>query len=186
MSDTSQRVRPGHSRADLADGRDTGGNGATKRVVEQSLLDLYRALRQNPVSTPSERSLEMTDTVKYVLDESRLRRPGTTSRPTFRHRRHPSSTRAPANRSGRTTWRRSSPCRSSCRRSRPTVWSPSRRRCARSIGQWRPTPLYRARRLEAALETPARIYYKYEGVSPTGLTSRTRRWHRRTTTRPRV
>jgi tryptophan synthase beta chain len=34
--------------------------------------------------------------------------------------------------------------------------------------QWRPTPLYRARRLEAALDTPARIYYKYEGVSPTG------------------
>src|SRR5213076_1421674 len=34
--------------------------------------------------------------------------------------------------------------------------------------QWRPTPLYRARRLEQALGTPARIYYKYEGVSPTG------------------
>ncbi len=34
--------------------------------------------------------------------------------------------------------------------------------------QWRPTPLVRARRLERALETPARIYYKYEGVSPTG------------------
>jgi tryptophan synthase beta chain len=34
--------------------------------------------------------------------------------------------------------------------------------------QWRPTPLYRARRLEQLLETPARIYYKYEGVSPTG------------------
>src|SRR5574342_758649 len=34
--------------------------------------------------------------------------------------------------------------------------------------QWRPTPLYRARRLEQALETPARIYYKYEGVSPVG------------------
>jgi tryptophan synthase beta chain len=33
---------------------------------------------------------------------------------------------------------------------------------------WRPTPLYRALRLEAALETPARIYYKYEGVSPAG------------------
>ena len=30
--------------------------------------------------------------------------------------------------------------------------------------QWRPTPLYRARRLEKALETPAKIYYKYEGV----------------------
>ena len=34
--------------------------------------------------------------------------------------------------------------------------------------QWRPTPLFRARRLEAALETPARIFYKYEGVSPSG------------------
>ncbi len=33
---------------------------------------------------------------------------------------------------------------------------------------WRPSPLYRARRLEAALKTPARIYYKYEGVSPAG------------------
>ena len=33
---------------------------------------------------------------------------------------------------------------------------------------WRPTPLYRARRLEAALQTPARIFYKYEGVSPAG------------------
>jgi tryptophan synthase beta chain len=34
--------------------------------------------------------------------------------------------------------------------------------------QWRPTPLYRARRLEQALNTPAKIYYKYEGVSPSG------------------
>lgn len=34
--------------------------------------------------------------------------------------------------------------------------------------QWRPSPLYRARRLERALQTPARIYYKYEGVSPAG------------------
>jgi len=33
---------------------------------------------------------------------------------------------------------------------------------------WRPSPLYRARRLEKALGTPARIYYKYEGVSPAG------------------
>src|ERR1700684_4029505 len=29
--------------------------------------------------------------------------------------------------------------------------------------QWRPSPLFRARRLEAALQTPAKIYYKYEG-----------------------
>ena len=35
--------------------------------------------------------------------------------------------------------------------------------------QWRPSPLHRARRLEQALDTPARIYYKYEGVSPTRL-----------------
>ena len=34
--------------------------------------------------------------------------------------------------------------------------------------QWRPTPLFRARRLEEALGTPARSYYKYEGVSPAG------------------
>jgi tryptophan synthase beta chain len=34
--------------------------------------------------------------------------------------------------------------------------------------QWRPSPLHRARRLEAALGTPAKIFYKYEGVSPAG------------------
>lgn len=34
--------------------------------------------------------------------------------------------------------------------------------------QWRPAPLFRARKLEKALDTPAKIYYKYEGVSPTG------------------
>ena len=33
---------------------------------------------------------------------------------------------------------------------------------------WRPTPLFRAHRLERALDTPARIFYKYEGVSPAG------------------
>jgi tryptophan synthase beta chain len=33
---------------------------------------------------------------------------------------------------------------------------------------WRPTPLYRAHRLERALGTPAKIFYKYEGVSPAG------------------
>ena len=33
---------------------------------------------------------------------------------------------------------------------------------------WRPSPLYRAKRLEKLLDTPAKIYYKYEGVSPVG------------------
>src|SRR5262245_60019638 len=32
--------------------------------------------------------------------------------------------------------------------------------------QWRPSPLFRARRLEEALDTPAKIYYKYKGVTP--------------------
>jgi len=36
------------------------------------------------------------------------------------------------------------------------------------LALWRPAPLYRARRLEEALGTPARIYYKHEGVSPPG------------------
>jgi tryptophan synthase beta chain len=34
--------------------------------------------------------------------------------------------------------------------------------------QWRPSPPFRVHRLEKALNTPARIYYKYEGVSPPG------------------
>jgi tryptophan synthase beta chain len=33
---------------------------------------------------------------------------------------------------------------------------------------WRPSPLFRAKRLEKILDTPAKIYYKYEGVSPSG------------------
>jgi tryptophan synthase beta chain len=36
------------------------------------------------------------------------------------------------------------------------------------LRMWRPTPLQRAHRLERALDTPAHIYYKYEGVSPAG------------------
>ena len=48
---------------------------------------------------------------------------------------------------------------------------------------WRPSPLYRARRLERALDTPACIYYKYEGVRrPSGATSPTHPWPRRITT----
>ena len=43
-----------------------------------------------------------------------------------------------------------------------------RRRCRTSTGCGGPSPLYRAHRLEKALGTPARIYYKYEGVSPAG------------------
>ena len=51
---------------------------------------------------------------------------------------------------------------------------------------WRPTPLYRAHRLEKALETPAHIYYKYEGRLPPARTSRTPRSRRPTTTARRA
>src|SRR5215813_4207964 len=49
--------------------------------------------------------------------------------------------------------------------------------------QWRPSALFRARRLERALQTPARIYYKYEGWSPVGShklnTSVAQAWYNR-------
>ena len=45
---------------------------------------------------------------------------------------------------------------------------PSRTRCARSTASGARRPLFRARRLEKFLDTPAHIYYKYEGVSPVG------------------
>ena len=47
--------------------------------------------------------------------------------------------------------------------------STSPRRCCDVYRLWRPTPLFRARRLEQALGTPAQIYYKYEGGSPVRL-----------------
>jgi tryptophan synthase beta chain len=47
-------------------------------------------------------------------------------------------------------------------------WIPIPEEVRRIYALWRPTPLYRARRLERALDTPAHIYYKYEGVSPPG------------------
>jgi len=50
--------------------------------------------------------------------------------------------------------------------SEPVIEIPDRVRDAYKL--WRPTPLFRARRLEAALDTPAHIYYKYEGGSPPG------------------
>ena len=52
--------------------------------------------------------------------------------------------------------------------------------------QWRPSPLFRARRLEAALDTPAKIYYKYEGVSPADRISPTRPSRRRSITSRRA
>jgi tryptophan synthase beta chain len=47
-------------------------------------------------------------------------------------------------------------------------WIPIPEQVREIYRMWRPSPLYRAYRLEAALGTPAKIYYKYEGVSPAG------------------
>jgi len=47
-------------------------------------------------------------------------------------------------------------------------WIPIPEEVREAYSIWRPTPLYRAARLENALKTPARIYYKHEGVSPPG------------------
>jgi predicted alternative tryptophan synthase beta-subunit len=54
------------------------------------------------------------------------------------------------------------------------------------LTMWRPTPLVRARRLEQALGTPARIYYKNEGVSPVGSHKPNTAVPRPTTTRSRA
>jgi tryptophan synthase beta chain len=48
---------------------------------------------------------------------------------------------------------------------------------------YRPSPLVRAYRLEAALKTPAHIYYKFEGNNTSAATSSTRRWRRPSTPR---
>ncbi len=48
----------------------------------------------------------------------------------------------------------------------PNIEIPDRVRDAYKL--WRPTPLHRAHRLERSLDTPAHIYYKYEGTSPAG------------------
>ena len=47
-------------------------------------------------------------------------------------------------------------------------WIPIPEKVREIYRLWRPSPLFRAQRLEAALGTPAKIFYKYEGVSPAG------------------
>lgn len=47
-------------------------------------------------------------------------------------------------------------------------WVPIPDPVREALSLWRPTPVYRAHRLEAHLGTPAKIFFKYEGVSPTG------------------
>ena len=110
----------------------------------------------------------MSEQTKYLIGEDRIPRPGTTSWPICRRRRRPvlhPGTGQPVGPddlgplfpmaligqevSGERHIEIPKPVRDIYR-------------------MWRPTPLYRARRLEKALGTNARIFYKYEGVSPAG------------------
>jgi len=50
----------------------------------------------------------------------------------------------------------------------PERWIPIPDEVREAFTMWRPSPLFRAHRLEKAIGTPAKIYYKYEGVSPAG------------------
>ena len=96
------------------------------------------------------------------------RGPGTTSRPTCRCRRRPTSIRRPSSRSARTTSRPLFPMALIGQEvsQEREIEIPEPVRDAYRL--YRPSPLYRAHRLERALDTPAHIYYKYEGVSPAG------------------
>ncbi len=68
----------------------------------------------------------------------------------------------------------------------PERWIPIPDEVQRIYKLWRPSPLHRARNLEKALGTPARIYYKNESVSPAGSHKPNTRWPRPTTTRWRA
>ena len=105
-----------------------------------------------------------------LLTKRICRLPGITFCRTCRNRCRHTATRAQ-----RKSCPRKDPCRPLC--SPPTVnkqeFSTQRyieipEEVQSIYRQWRPTPLFRARRLEKALDTPARIFYKYEGTSPAG------------------
>ena len=110
----------------------------------------------------------MTRRTKFILDEDRIPRAWYNIAADLPVPPPPSSTPAPASRSARTTSRRSFRWRSSSRRSARSARSRSRSRSARPTrcgGRARSTAPIGSRR---ALDTPAHIYYKYEGVSPAG------------------
>ena len=110
----------------------------------------------------------MTERTKIILDESEIPAGGTTWPPTCPRRCPRRCTRAPASRSARRTWRRCSRWSSSARKWPTDSYVDIPDAVLDVYRLWRPTPLFRAHRLEKALNTPARIYYKYEGVSPAG------------------
>ena len=104
---------------------------------------------------------------KFVLDEERIPKAWyniSADLPSPRRRR---STRAPSSRAAPTTSRRSSPEHHRAG-GQPERYIEIPDEVREIYPIWRPTPLIRATGLEKALDTPAKIYYKYEGVSPAG------------------
>ena len=113
------------------------------------------------------------------------RRLGITSRPTCRSRcRRPAPRHHAADRA-RPTWRRSFPMELIKQEVSQERYIEIPEAVRDIYRQWRPTPLYRARRLEKALDTPAQIYYKYEGVQPRRQPQAQHRRRRRPTTTKR-
>ena len=110
----------------------------------------------------------MTDQTKFTLTETGSRPTGSTCCPTCRAIRCRRSTRGTMEPAGPDDLTPIFPMELIGQEvsMEPEVEIPEPVRDAYRL--WRPTPLYRARRLEAALDTPAHIYYKYEGVSPAG------------------
>ena len=115
------------------------------------------------------RGASVNDTVKYVLDESRIPKVwyNLAGRPAEAAAAGAAPGHAEAGRPRRS--RAALPDGADpAGGDRPSARSRSPEPVRDVYRQWRPTPLYRARRLEKVLQTPARIYYKYEGVSPAG------------------
>ena len=110
----------------------------------------------------------MSEQSKYTLGEDRIPRVWYNIAADLPGRRRRSCIPAPASRSAPTTSRRCSRWRSSARKSAPSARSRSPIRCARSIACGARRRSIARARLEKALGTTARIFYKYEGVSPAG------------------
>jgi tryptophan synthase beta chain len=103
------------------------------------------------------------------LRKAGCRRPGTTCPPTCRHRCRRPCIPAPAGRSTRPTHQAPLfPTAVIQQEVSAERWIDIPEPVREVYRLWRPSPVIRARRLEKALDTPARIYFKHEGVSPAG------------------
>ena len=109
-----------------------------------------------------------TPATRSISPRATSRRAGTTSSTTCRRRRRPCCTRAPDSRSGPEDLTPLFPMDLILQEVSGDQYVEIPGEVLDVYRLWRPSPLFRAHRLEKALGTPARIYYKYEGVSPAG------------------